>query len=51
MEKTARKIGLFLGIAACAIFIGSTVAGWVKGAEDKKDDSTNQTAVVHVIEA
>lgn len=52
MEKTAKKIGLALGIVACAIFIGTSVAGWVgKKDDNKKDDSTNQTAVVHVIEA
>lgn len=52
MEKTAKKIGLFLGIAACAIFIGTSIAGWIPKKDDnKKDDTTNQTAVVHVIEA
>lgn len=51
MEKTAKKIGLWLGIAACALFIGTTVAGLIPKDDNKKDDSTNQTAVVHVIEA
>ena len=51
MEKTAKKIGLFLGIAACAIFIGTSIASWLPKDDNKKDDSTNQTAVVHVIEA
>lgn len=51
MEKTAKKVGLILGIVACAIFIGTSVAGWIGNKNDnKKDDTGSQTAVVHVIE-
>lgn len=48
-----KKIGFWLGMICCVVFLGNTVAGWVKNnQDDKKDDAAGSaTAVVQVVEA
>lgn len=47
-----KKIGFWLGMVCCVVFLGNTITGWVKNKkDDTKDDnaSTNQTAVVQTV--
>lgn len=47
-----KKIGFWLGMVCCVVFLGNTISGWVKDKKnDTKDDNaaTSQTAVVQTV--
>lgn len=46
-----KKIGFWLGMICCVVFLGNTVAGWVKNNQDDKTDDNTEAAVVQVVNA